>query len=73
MDWGRVLSELWEYHRGKTVGVVVGLIFGLMVVFFGFFQAVFISLCMLAGYFVGRRIDENIGFHDVVDRLFRDR
>lgn len=72
MDWLKVLSDLWTYHKGKTVGVTLGLVFGLMVVVFGFFQAFFIMLCMIIGYSIGRRIDDNINFKDVMDKVFRD-
>ncbi|MDD2496654.1 MAG: DUF2273 domain-containing protein [Desulfitobacteriaceae bacterium] len=72
MDWLKMLSDLWTYHKGKTVGVIIGLLFGLMVVVFGFFQAFFIMLCMVIGYIIGRRIDDNINFKDVMDRVFRD-
>ncbi|MGI6066538.1 MAG: DUF2273 domain-containing protein [Bacillota bacterium] len=72
MDWIKVFSDLWTYHKGKTVGIIIGLAFGLMVVIFGFFQAAFIMLCMIIGYFIGRRVDDNVNFRDVMDRVFRD-
>lgn len=72
MDWARFFTELWTYHKGKTVGVFTGLIFSLIVVIFGFFQAVFISLCIVIGYLVGGRIDDNVHFHDLMDRFFRN-
>jgi len=72
VDWGKVFLELWTHHRGKTVGIGIGFLFGLMVALLGFFEAVFISLCMVVGYFVGRRIDENIDFRDLIDRVFKD-
>lgn len=71
MDWGKILIELWTYHKGKTIGILLGFFFGLLVVVVGFFQAVFICLCMVVGYYIGRRIDDNIGFHDLFDRVFR--
>lgn len=73
MNWKEALATLWEYHRGKTLGLLIGLLFGLMVVMFGFFQAIFIALCMLAGFVIGKRIDDHTGFSDVVDRIFKDR
>lgn len=72
MDWGKAFWELWNHHRGKTIGVGAGFFFGLMVAVFGFFEAVFISLCMVIGYVIGKRIDENIDFRDLMDRMFRD-
>lgn len=72
MDWGRLFWALWSNHRGKTIGIGIGFIFGLMVVVLGFFEALFISLCMFIGYFIGKRIDENVNFSDLMDKMFRD-
>ena len=72
MEWGNFFIDLWKHHRGKTLGIILGLIFGLMVVILGFFEAVFIALCVVIGYFIGRRIDDNIGFRDLLDRIFND-
>jgi len=73
VDWANFFQELWSHHKGKTMGITVGLVFGLMVTILGFFEALFISFCMIVGYFVGRRIDENIGFRDFLDRIFKER
>ncbi len=72
MDWGKLFVELWTYHKGKTIGIAIGFFFGLMVAVLGFFEAIFISLCMVIGYFIGRRIDDKVGFRDLIDRVFRD-
>jgi len=73
MNWQEAMATLWEFHRGKMMGLLIGLVFGLMVVVIGFFQAVFVALCMLAGFVIGKRIDDHIGFGDVVERIFRER
>lgn len=72
MDWEKILYELLTKHKGKTLGVLLGLIFGLLAAIFSFLKAVFISICIAGGYFVGRRIDENVNFRDVMDRMFKD-
>ncbi len=66
--WEKLLSELWGKHRGKLVGALVGLGLSLLILKYGLFGAVFILVCVLVGYFVGKRVDEGEDFWGVVDR-----
>lgn len=52
------LEDLWREHRGKMVGAAVGFAFGLLWRWLGFFWALWIGLLTAAGYWVGRRYDE---------------
>ncbi|MDN5346906.1 MAG: hypothetical protein PWP65_470 [Clostridia bacterium] len=72
MDREQIFGILRE-HRGKVLGMLCGLIFGLMTAFLGFGKALFIAFCVTAGYFIGRRWDGRQGFQDLLDRLFRGR
>jgi len=62
MDWMTLFCELWKKDRGKIVGVILGLLFALFVISFGFWQAVFIALCVLIGLSIGKTIDNNGSF-----------
>lgn len=55
LDW---LAYLSREHRGKLIGVSLGLIFGLTTVIFGIGKALFIGFCLTIGYFVGCGIDQ---------------
>ena len=66
MDWGAVWLELWRKHRGKILGVFLGLVFGIFVVSFGFWKAVFIALCVVVGFFIGKKIDQKVNFKEVL-------
>jgi uncharacterized membrane protein len=68
LDW---LAYLSREHRGKVVGVSLGLIFGLVTVTFGIGKALFIAFCLLAGYFVGCRIDQGQSLLDLWQRISR--
>ncbi len=70
MDWGNFWLELWENHRGKVIGVLLGLVFGLMVISFGFFKALFVTLCILIGFWIGRRLDNKLGFKESISKIF---
>lgn len=69
----RILQELLDRHKGKTIGIVLGLAFGWFAVTYSFFKAVFVVICIIAGYYVGKKLDEQMDFRDILDRLFRGR
>lgn len=71
--WEKVVLEILEHHRGKLLGVILGLIAGMLVVAYGFWKALFIIICITTGYFLGKNIDEKGHLGDWVDRLFKDR
>ncbi len=76
MDWEgvwRVLFTLWYYHRGKTLGILLGLIFGLLTVTLGFWKALFIAFCIGVGFWVGKRLDEEGNFKKLLDRILKER
>ncbi|MDN5326871.1 MAG: hypothetical protein PWP41_1567 [Moorella sp. (in: firmicutes)] len=67
------LGYLWREHRGKVLGVVLGLLFGLLTAIWGFGKALFIGICVTLGYQVGRRLDEGQGWRELWKRFFGDR
>ncbi len=71
MDWYELITELWNNHRGKFLGVVIGLAFGLLTAVVGFWQTLFISVCIIIGYAIGKRMDENKNFRDILERIFK--
>lgn len=38
------LRELWYSHRGKIVGGILGFVVAIVIIAFGFFKALFITL-----------------------------
>ena len=61
--------EIWEHHSGKIVGIIFGFLIGILVITFGFFQTLFVLLCIIAGYIVGKKIDEKEDIMDILDKL----
>ncbi|MDQ7792990.1 MAG: DUF2273 domain-containing protein [bacterium] len=68
-DLLRSWTEVFREHRGKILGSLAGLVFGLMVLMVGLLWTLFIGLCVFVGYLVGRRVDE--GKEDLLDMLDR--
>lgn len=50
----------------KTIGALLGLLFGLLVVQYGFFKAVFVVVVMGIGWFVGRVLDGETNLGDLI-------
>jgi uncharacterized membrane protein len=64
-----LLAEIWQLHSGKIVGMVMGLFIGILILVFGFFHTMFVIVCMIAGYIVGKRIDEKEDIMDILGKL----
>jgi len=64
-----LLAEIWQNHSGKITGILLGMLLGIFILLFGFFQTMFVMLCMIAGYVVGKRIDEKEDIMDILGKL----
>jgi uncharacterized membrane protein len=72
MDVGELLINLWRNHKGKIIGISCGLVFALFVIRYGFFQALFICLCIAVGLLIGKKIDSKIDIRQSLEDLFRN-
>lgn len=70
--WEEFLVELWNNHRGKVIGLLIGLLFSCLVLAVGFWRALFVILCMVLGLLIGKRIDEKGNWREIYQRLFRE-
>lgn len=70
--WENILMELIK-HRGKIVGLLIGLAFAYLVLAHGFWRTLFIILCLYIGFIIGKRIDDNESLRGVIERILRDR
>lgn len=65
-----VAAQFLRRHRGKILGIIIGLWAGFGIRFLGLLWTLFISACVFVGYFVGRRLDENQeGLLEFLDRV----
>ena len=65
----KLLEEIWQNHSGKLLGVLLGFLFGILVITFGFFRTLFVVFCVVAGYVVGKRIDQKEDIMEILDKL----
>lgn len=64
-----LLEEIWKQHRGKIIGALLGFFVGVFILFFGFLRTLFVLICIIVGYGIGKRIDEKEDIMDILDRL----
>ncbi len=50
-------KEMWESHRGRIVGSIAGVLFGIIYLISGFWDMLFFALVVFIGYVFGRRKD----------------
>lgn len=62
-------SKLFSDHRGKVIGVSLGLIIGIFVLLIGFWKTLFLLLCMGIGYWIGGISDKKGRFVAFLDRI----
>ncbi|MCL2817471.1 MAG: DUF2273 domain-containing protein [Clostridiales bacterium] len=70
MDLIEFLANLWDNHRGKIIGVLVALFFGIIVLSFGFWKTLFLLACILVGLFIGYHIDAKINIKETLGKFF---
>jgi uncharacterized membrane protein len=65
----KLLEEIWQRHSGKIAGGSIGFTIGILIILFGFFRTLFLVGCVVAGYVIGKRIDEKEDIIDILDKL----
>ncbi|MFA5385831.1 MAG: DUF2273 domain-containing protein [Eubacteriales bacterium] len=58
-------------HRGKAIGILIGLVFGGLVIKYGIIKTIFVAICVVVGYYIGKRLDEHLGIKDIFYDIFR--
>ncbi|ADL68821.1 DUF2273 domain-containing protein [Thermoanaerobacterium thermosaccharolyticum] len=64
------LLVLIRSHFGKIVGILLGLIISLFIIFLGFIKTLFICLCTFLGYYIGYKFDSGT-LNDFSDFIYR--
>ncbi|MGI6597827.1 MAG: DUF2273 domain-containing protein [bacterium] len=60
-------------HGGKVIFSILGLVFGLTVLAKGFFAAFFLLVCLIAGYMLGKQVDQGEKLSSLLDKIFPPR
>lgn len=60
----------YKLHRGRVIGVLLGIAVALTVIWFGILGALFIALCAFVGYYIGKKMESDKNFwRKILDRL----
>jgi len=67
----KIFLYVMEEHRGKALGITLGLLASVLFVTLGFWKAVFVIFCILVGYTFGKKLDDNGDFDRWLKDLFK--
>jgi len=62
--------ELWSNYWKRIIGAAVGLFFGFIYLFTGFWDMLFVALLVAVGYWVGKQKEMNNGTAHSWQRLW---
>ncbi|SHG65017.1 Uncharacterized membrane protein [Thermosyntropha lipolytica DSM 11003] len=71
--WEKFLLLILQEHRGKVLGILIGLVAAILIVSYGLLKALFIMICIGLGYFIGKKIDEKQDWDEWLKEVFRQR
>ncbi len=57
-ECGKLFREVWESHRGCFLGAVLGALTAVSILLFGFWNMLFIGLCVAVGLWIGYQVDQ---------------
>ncbi len=64
-----ILNDIWNNYRGRLLCSLAGLFVGAMVIWLGFFQALFLLICISGGFFIGNKLDKKEDILEWLDGL----
>lgn len=68
-EWENV-KALWDAHKGKIIGTVVGLLVGLFIIRYGLWRTLFVAALVAGGLWLGSLLDRE-GWESLYDRVSR--
>jgi uncharacterized membrane protein len=73
MNMLRRIVELIETANLRMIGVTIGLVLGILYLFVGFWKSLVFVGFIVAGYLVGRWLDNQEDWRDIVQRLIPNK
>jgi len=73
MDYLEFFLEWIFTHRGKIVGVLVGIFLSLSFIYWGILKTLLIAVCVGLGYWGGKQLDDKVDIKEQLLRLLRER
>jgi len=67
------LISFIKNHKGKAVGILLGLLFGALVLHIGFWYSIFLSVCSVLGLYFGSMHDRGERLAAFFDKIMTKR
>ena len=71
MEFFKYLTDLINNNPGKTAGVFLGFLLGILIFTIGLIKTLLIIVFVAIGYIIGSSKDDNVSIVDVVTNLFK--
>lgn len=66
----QVLYQLYRAHKGEILGAGFGLLIAIIVLLLGVLKAIFIVVCVVFGYYIGKRLSQDKDYiKNLLDRI----
>lgn len=69
----KIMLYVITEHRGKTIGILLGLVASILFISYGFWRTIFIAFCIVVGYLIGKKLDENTDLEVWIKNLFKSK
>jgi len=69
----KIILYVITEHRGKTIGILLGLVASILFISYGFWRTIFIVFCIAVGYLIGKKLDENADLEVWMKNLFKSK
>lgn len=64
------LFEFYRDHRGEILGAGTGLLIAVIVLLLGVLKALFVVICVVIGYYIGKRLSQDKDYvKNLLDRI----
>ena len=69
----KIILYVITEHRGKTIGILLCLAASILFISYGFWRTIFIVFCIVVGYLIGKKLDENADLEVWMKNLFKSK
>lgn len=63
------LTDFYKTHKGEIIGAGIGAFFGILIMLFGFWRTIFVGLCTVIGFYIGRKFQNKDELIELLDRI----
>lgn len=64
------LYEVYKAHKGEILGAGIGLAIAVIVLLLGVLKALFVVICVVFGYYIGKRLSQDKDYiKNLLDRI----